>query len=65
MKQASSYLILLTGIVLLTGCETTKYAYDQTLGDQREVGVFQTKTKDHSSDLLLANADDWVKEHLW
>ena len=67
MKRNFHYLMLLTALTILTtGCETTKYAFNQTFGDQREFGTFQTKVhQNHDSDLLLANADDWVKEHLW
>ena len=63
MKQI---LALALVVLALSGCETTKYAFDQTFGDQREFGTFQTKVDDEAnSDILLANADDWVKKHLW
>ncbi|MBF0490757.1 MAG: hypothetical protein HQL15_09130 [Candidatus Omnitrophica bacterium] len=67
MKRNFHYLILATTAILLTGCSTTKYAFDQTFGDQREYGAFQAKlTKPQpNDDLLLARADQWVKQHLW
>lgn len=55
-------------MIALTGCESTKYAFNQTFGDQREHGVFQTKVREpHGppTGVLLADADHWVKDHLW
>ena len=60
--------IILLGIlaVSLTGCSTLKYTADQVFGDQREYGTFQTKENQKpQDDLLIAQADQWVKNHLW
>jgi len=67
MKRNFHCLIILIGLTLLTGCESAKYAYNQTLGDQREFSDFQTRERDHSyqTGVLLADADNWVKDHLW
>ena len=66
MKRNFHYLILLLALVVLAGCETTKYAFNQTFGDQQEFGKFQSKVKPQGqSDIMLENADGWVKEHLW
>lgn len=66
MKRNFHYFILPIALIMLTGCETVKYTFNQSFGDQREFGTFQTKSDENkNSDLLLANADDWVKKHLW
>ena len=65
MKRNFHCLILLMALTVLTGCETAKYAFDQTFGDQKEFGVFQNHPAPHPDDIMLANADDWIREHLW
>ena len=57
-------MVLIT--MIFTGCETVKYAVDQTFGDQKEYGSFQSKVNEPvPQDNMLALADDWVKKHLW
>jgi|GEM_PF-5401029 len=55
-------------ILVLTGCESTKYSYNEVFGDyrtgQREYGTFQTKSDQGNSSWVEA-ADHWVKNHLW
>ena len=61
-------LLALAAIVLvLTGCESTKYVHQEVFGtkeQQREFGTFQDKTVDPNSS-AAAKGDDWVKNHLW
>ncbi|MEI7998198.1 MAG: lipoprotein [Candidatus Omnitrophota bacterium] len=57
-------LVLVMFVFVLTGCQSAKYAFDQTFGDQTDYGAFQTKTQ-HPPDNLLASADGWIKKHLW
>lgn len=59
---------ILLGIIAisLTGCSSLKYTVDQVFGDQREYGTFQTKEKQSPpEDILIAQVDQWVKNHLW
>jgi hypothetical protein len=67
MKSNFHYLIALAVVtVVITGCGTAKYTFNQTFGNQSEFGSFQSKVhQNKDSDILLANADYWVKDHLW
>jgi hypothetical protein len=68
MKRNFHYAILIAALTVLTGCATAKYTLDQTFGGQREEpGEYkpEVRTQPHHPDLLLANADDWIKKHLW
>lgn len=68
MKRNFLCLILLGVTLFSTGCESTKYAFNKTFGDQREHGVFQTRVREPhgpATGVLLADADNWVKDHLW
>ena len=62
--------ILVLGLIVmtLTGCETLRYAFNQTFPDQQDEGIFRNKDgseKPVPQDNLLASADTWVKQHLW
>lgn len=66
MKRNFLFLIMFLATVGLTGCETAKYAFDQTMSEQREFGPNSRETQkvDHS-DIALASADDWVRRNMW
>ncbi len=63
MKKA---LILAVTVLTLTGCETAKYAVDQTVNDKSEFSISKTQSSQTaSSDSALASVDGWIKRNLW
>jgi hypothetical protein len=65
MKNILPSLILLTSLIGLTGCETAKYTLDQTFGQKREFGPNSMETQNPPSDIMVADADQWVRRNLW
>ena len=58
--------MLVTALTVLTGCETAKYTFDQTFKEQQLAQSIKAKQdEENSPDIVLANVDDWIKEHLW
>jgi hypothetical protein len=64
MKRNFHYLAGILALFILTGCETGKYAANQTFGDSREFGPGSRDTQP-VPDNSLAVADDWVRRNMW
>ncbi len=58
------FLILLVMTAFLTGCESLKYAITQPFSETNEPNQLLKEDQPHE-DNMLANADDWIKKHLW
>ena len=49
-------------VLMLSGCETVKYTFDQIINEKSELGYDSEKNK---SDNWLACTDAWIKKNLW
>lgn len=59
-------LTLILLMVVLTGCESTKYAVGQVFSESNDsTTMLKEEQMPPGSDSMLASVDNWMKKHLW